>query len=97
MLKIFQQCKAADGWGVVEIPSSSEQEKSYTVVVADWGEGLCDCQGFNFRGHCKHIDKARQIRCSWEEGRGKCQTDLERYSRVCPECGGPTRIIAEED
>ena len=97
MLRVFQQCKTADGWAVIPIDSSSAPGVVYQVVVADWGDALCDCKGFNFNGYCKHIAKAREQRCRWQEGMQPAQNCEERKRRICPSCGSTTRLIAEED
>lgn len=93
MLIPYQACRAAEGWFPVRVPSSSNNGV-YTVFVSPWTvhESICECQGYQFRGVCKHQEVAAKRRCRWTElSDPQQQTDDERKMRICPRCGGSTR------
>lgn len=55
-------------------------------------EFVCDCPGFQYRGHCRHQQEALGHICWWPMVRGEIdQTDEERKSKTCPVCTGPTK------
>lgn len=94
-MRIYQQCSNAVGWTVVAVPSASEEGLVHMVTLAEWGEYLCDCPGFQFRGICRHKAEAESHRCRWEEGEAPCQSVGERETHRCPACGSPTILVAE--
>lgn len=96
-LKVKQVCRSSDGWQAIKIASSSDPETTYVVLVNPWGdprENICDCKGYQFRGHCSHQDKAEEKNCAWGEGEylAETQTGEEEILQRCPRCGGPTKI-----
>jgi hypothetical protein len=94
-IRPFQTCRSLEGWFVVRIESSSDPGKRYVVHVNPWGdtaENICECQGYLYRGHCRHQTMAKDAVCGWQEGLGEeVQTEMQRKMKTCPRCGGPTR------
>ena len=75
---------------------SSDGAREYRVTFGptlygryqnDWGG---ECQGFQTRGVCKHVEAAKGQRCGWNR-------HLEPYPMpegcVCPDCGGGLKFI----
>lgn len=75
---------------------SSDGKREYRVSYGptpygryqhDWE---CECQGFQSRKTCRHIDEAKQHRCGWNK-------HLESYSmpedRKCPDCRGELAFV----
>lgn len=76
-------------WEDVEVPSASEPGKVYVVAYSPYGasQSVCDCEGFRFRGFCRHIEQARsKVNCDWMTTNAEVQDN----GRICPKCGGPT-------
>ena len=94
---IIQECGSGQTWQEVEIPSSSEEGKTYHVQLPPWdrdiSEVVCDCPSYEFRGRCRHQAEALSSVCSWSELTGKKQTAVQKANRVCPECGERTTLI----
>ncbi len=95
-IRHFQECRTADGWQPVEIPSASEEDKRYLVMVNPWGlvdENICGCNGYFYRGTCRHQKEASDRICAWRENGVDCapQTAEQRDEMICPSCGGMTR------
>lgn len=93
----YQTCRTNEGWQPVEIDSASEADKIYVVLVNPWGdprEHICDCEGYRFRGYCRHQAKADEEVCRWTEVRGfvEIQTSIQARELICPKCGGPTKV-----
>lgn len=56
-------------------------------VQYDWA---CTCKGFQYRGHCKHIDSVKQERCGWNETlEAGVEAELINDTFCCPECWAP--------
>lgn len=53
----------------------------------------CTCKGFMYRHKCKHIEKAKELKCDhgWEAAIGSPATDW--VDDKCPKCGGPTSVL----
>jgi hypothetical protein len=105
-LVAFQQCRTLAGWVPVQVPSRSDQDKSYTVLVNPWGEvdeNICECEGYHYRGKCSHQEHAKRLICGWDElsPRARQQTPHQRRAMECPMCGGQTmwqfRPLEEDD
>lgn len=94
--KTFQQCSQSTGWKEIEIESSSGGQ--YTVVVPPWGDNdaVCDCRGFHFRGHCRHIQEASERYCDWSSLKRDIQNDKQKMLSICPECGSNTITLTVE-
>jgi hypothetical protein len=97
---VYQECSTAGGWIDIEVPSNSDPEKIYTITFSPWkrqGGGVCECPGFLHRGHCSHLDIALKKICGWAEINEGCppQTDHQRRNRICPGCGGSTKVVVE--
>lgn len=72
----------------------SEAEADERRVSHDW---QCECQGYRFRGTCKHIAqvKASGARCGWNGAIDPGLTpaiDADGH-RTCPQCGGRVKPI----
>jgi hypothetical protein len=98
---MYQQCREVDA-AVVEVwvPSSSHPDKRHHVIIMDRddpSEGICDCEGFGFRGYCRHLNEAEAYTCKWTEGDNPQQTEEQRRQKVCPVCGGKTEWMMEDD
>lgn len=46
---------------VFRTPSGSRQGKFHFTVYSDTGGAMCTCEGFQYRGKCKHIETANRI------------------------------------
>lgn len=90
-----QRCISAEPWFEVQVPSASEEDKFYRVLVPWPDDGVddltCECQSFIFRGHCRHQEQAFESVCRWtsEEGPEE-QTSVQRREHICPRCGRET-------
>lgn len=98
-----QQCLSAEGWAPVKVPSS-DGFTEYTVLVNPWStieENICQCEGYQYRGTCRHQQEAMEILCQWTEvvdqkfGLTEQQTEEEEINQICPRCGGRTKWTME--
>jgi hypothetical protein len=89
----FFHCPTVENYSTVV---QGSRGKSYTVRVGYSQGGAtkfawsCECPGFKFRHHCKHIDEAKQNYCGWSEfvHGGEVVRDENNVAR-CPKCGDP--------
>jgi hypothetical protein len=100
-LAAYQQCRSLSGWVPVSVPSASEPDKTYTVLVNPWGsidECICECRGYDFRGKCAHQGHAKTLICGWDElaPRARPQTPHQRKAMKCPMCEGRTEWVFRE-
>lgn len=103
VLMNVQQCRSAEGWQPIRIRSSSDPDKTYTVFVNPWHDPdtyVCQCEGYTYRGYCRHQLEAHEELCSWRTViDGKLvddeQTSQQRLAKICPRCGGPTQWVTE--
>jgi hypothetical protein len=75
---------------------SNDRTKVYNVTVVDPTDpedAICECKGYDFRGHCSHQAIAIQRLCRWVEGQGPDQSNEQRKDKVCPRCGDQTEWI----
>ncbi len=98
--KHIQVCTTRLGWQPVQVPSQSEPGKNHLVSVnldIAFGQWVCDCKGFLYRGRCNHQIMAVDYVCFWQEGDEE-QTPEERRARVCPRCMKRTRweVVIDE-
>lgn len=94
-LKRTQEYCLSDGeMTLVRVPSKTEPGKTYEVLVQDINspfENICECKGYEYRGHCVHQIEAQFYVCGWEEQYDvEQQTPLQKEQHICPRCGGPT-------
>lgn len=97
VIKIFQQCSNAIGWTVFEVPSASEPDLMRMVSLSEWGDYICDCPGYQYRGECRHFEYADKNRCRWQEGDLPSQSEVEKANQWCPNCAAPTILVAKVD
>ena len=95
-----QRCVSAEPWYEIQVPSGSDPDRVYTVLVPWPDDGvedlMCECKGFVYRGRCSHQDEAFEILCRWTSAEGpEKQTKEQRREHVCPRCGEPTISEAE--
>lgn len=101
MALIYQECASARGWQEVEVPSSTPG-KMYKVLLPPWDREyeesiICECSGYEYRGRCRHQREAYNYVCQWNELDSSPQSKDERIRGMCPECGGKTHIVVEND
>ena len=98
-LQAVQQCRSLDGWVPIKVESASHPGEHHVVLVNSWGgakDGICECEGYEFRGECKHQLIAWDRVCGWQEIFGpETQNDQQRHDKVCPRCGGATMWVME--
>lgn len=97
MQKLIQECSSRYGWLDVDVPSHTDPSKTYRVMVppVDWNrnESVCECTSYEYRGHCRHQHEALIKICNWSELDSVQQTQLEKHTHTCPECGGSTVTV----
>ncbi len=85
----------------VEVPSSSDPSKTYTVT-ADFSETRrreneyhCTCKGYQFRKMCKHVQHVidNKLICDWHQMWGMGQSKEEKENYICPKCKGKTEVV----
>lgn len=101
---LIQQCshKEVDGWISIPVPSSNPASGTYSVTIPPWGmedlsEVICECVGYLFRGHCKHIGQAISMVCNWDSENEFTQTESQERQMICPKCGSKTQAVEVED
>lgn len=99
-MRLIQECKSSDGIHEVEIPSASDPDVLYLVLINPWdrnaSEVVCECPSYIHRGYCHHQAEAFATVCRWVSTSGKAQTAEQAAKKICPECGGPTRIVIDD-
>lgn len=94
---LHQVCETAIGWQEVEIRSGSDPDVMYIVTLPPWDrvpdQCSCSCPSYQHRGHCRHQREAFEVICGWSAKGGKAQTSQQVMARVCPDCGGPTKLV----
>lgn len=95
-----QQCKSViDGPVAVEVPSHSNSLRMYEVLITDpndFRSAVCECKGFQYRGHCSHQREAVEMQCGWTEILGpEVQLKFQIEEMICPRCWGPTEWVLE--
>lgn len=94
-----QQCLNTGVMTEVLVPSKTDDDKWYNVLVQDpddINDVICECRGYEVRGHCSHQAEALAVICRWDEAVGpEEQTADQRRTRICPRCGGPTTKTLE--
>ncbi len=46
---------------VFRTPSGTRQGKFHFTICNDLGDVMCTCEGYQYRGKCKHIDTANKM------------------------------------
>ena len=89
-----QECLNDGYMTEVIVRSHTDRDRLYTVLVQtpdETQEVICECEGYVFRGYCKHQKQAMEALCKWTEKIGpEAQTNEQRKDKICPRCGGPT-------
>lgn len=87
----YQACIMSPAWYPVSVLSSNGEDK-YTVQVSPWNveECICSCEGYKYRGRCRHQAVAARTRCDWTEFQEEQQSFDQRQEKICPRCGGHT-------
>jgi len=94
------QCASNFDWREVEVPSSTDPGKKYSVSIPPWGDDediTCDCPGYLFRGSCRHTKAALERVCGWTSESKVPQTAEQARDHICPRCGGPTVLVEEKN
>ena len=71
---------------------SSRGSGSYRVTVSvDGALDACECDGYRYRGKCRHIAELREKLCGWDDFvSDEQQTPQQEMEAVCPKCGSET-------
>ncbi len=90
-IAIYWQCSSCEDWQI-EIKGSTG---TYTVTFDSFShknkhrvryDYSCTCKGYKFRGTCKHIEKAKEQHCCWQQF---IDGDNPKANETCPKCGEP--------
>lgn len=79
----------------LDIQSESDPNKTYHVVVKGFN-AHCDCPAFKYRNDCKHVTKAFDTVCEWNDywnSRGLKVAEDASGNPCCPMCGGPVSVF----
>lgn len=91
-----QVCESTSGWSPIRVESKSEPGKLHLVLVnprVPKAEFVCDCIGFEMRGHCRHQFEALDLACWWPLGAHREeQSKAQAMTMECPHCYGTTRL-----
>jgi hypothetical protein len=95
-----QKCESALPWWTVDLESESEPGVIHQVMVPLPTDGIddfiCDCKGYEYRGHCRHIQEAFDNLCRWDsKGGPEQQTPEQERDMICPRCGSTTTRTTE--
>lgn len=78
---------------------ASFRRGAYTVTYGESATGpysydwSCNCPSFKYRHRCRHIEEAKQLRCTWGAEAFCGSRPIPNPDGSCPQCGGPTRPI----
>ena len=93
-----QECESNLEWQEVEVRSSTDPKKTYSVSIPPW-EGTeditCDCPSWTYRGYCRHTREAMRKICNWTSNDPVPQSEEQRRNHVCPRCGRNTVLVEE--
>lgn len=100
-MRLIQECAKNGEFQEIAITSATDPEIYYLVTVAPWDtkadEIVCECFSYEHRGYCRHQREAFTQICRWTELDGKRQTAEQAAKKICPECGGATRMVVVDD
>lgn len=92
-MRYIQECSTLSRFTVVEIPSATDSETVYQVILPPWDrteeDVVCDCPSYEYRGRCRHQREALGKACKWSELDGVPQ----EQAGVCPECESDTVTV----
>jgi len=67
---------------------------SYRVDYDNYTGWHCSCKGFKYRGHCTHVEQAKEKQCGWNQWNNSGDaitapvSDEHPNGYCCPDCGG---------
>jgi hypothetical protein len=80
-----------------EVQVEGSHGNTYNVLYGKTPNGQyvygwsCTCKGYQYHGHCKHIEEAKKLRCAF--GEGAVVGSPEEMGDKCPNCGSSTSVV----